>query len=68
MQRIAGSRGRLETPETYLDADGAAERILAAVRAGELYAITHPSWLPLVRDRHQRLESAFERAAARWPG
>ena len=68
MQRIAGARGRLETPETFLDADAAAERILAAVRADELYAITHPSWLPLVRDRHQALEAAFTRAAARWPG
>jgi hypothetical protein len=68
MTQVAGARGRLETPETFLDADGAAARILEAVQADELYAITHPSWLPLVRDRHQGLEAAFARAAARWPG
>ena len=67
MQRLAESR-RLETPETFLDADGAAARILEAVRADELYAITHPSWLPLVHERHQNLEAAFTRAAGRWPG
>lgn len=66
MERIAGSRRSLERPETFLGPDAVAERILQGVRDDELYVITHPSWLPLVRQRHAALEAAFERAAARW--
>jgi NAD(P)-dependent dehydrogenase (short-subunit alcohol dehydrogenase family) len=67
MARVAGAGSRLERPELPLDAETTADRILAAVRADELYVITHPRWLPLVRERHAAIESAFERAAARWP-
>lgn len=66
MERVAGSRSSLERPETFLDPDAVAERILQGVRDDELYLITHPSWLPLVRQRHAALEAAFERAAKRW--
>jgi NAD(P)-dependent dehydrogenase (short-subunit alcohol dehydrogenase family) len=66
MERIAGARRSLERPETFLEPDAAAERILQGVRDDELYVITHPSWLPLVRERHAAVEAAFARAAARW--
>ena len=66
MERIAGARRSLERPETFLEPDAVALRILQGVRDDELYVITHPSWLPLVRQRHAALESAFERASARW--
>jgi NAD(P)-dependent dehydrogenase (short-subunit alcohol dehydrogenase family) len=65
-ERIAGSRRSLERAETYLEPDAVAERILQGVRDDELYVITHPSWLPLVRERHAAVEAAFTRAAARW--
>ena len=66
--RVAGAGARLERPETFLAPDAVAERILAAVREDELYVITHPGWLPLVRERHAGIEAAFARAAARWGG
>jgi len=66
MEQVAGSRKSLERPETFLGPEAVAERILQGVRDDELYVITHPSWLPLVRQRHAALESAFERASARW--
>jgi NAD(P)-dependent dehydrogenase (short-subunit alcohol dehydrogenase family) len=66
MERVAGSRRSLERPETFLGPEAVAERILEGVRDDALYVITHPSWLPLVRQRHAELEAAFERAAARW--
>jgi NAD(P)-dependent dehydrogenase (short-subunit alcohol dehydrogenase family) len=66
MERVAGSRRSLERPETFLGPEDVAERILQGVLDDELYVITHPSWLPLVRQRHASIESAFERAAARW--
>jgi len=66
MERIAGARKSLERPETFLEPAAVALRILQGVRDDELYVITHPSWLPLVRQRHAALESAFERASARW--
>jgi NAD(P)-dependent dehydrogenase (short-subunit alcohol dehydrogenase family) len=66
LERVAGSRKSHERPETFLEPDAVAERILQGVRDDELYVVTHPSWLPLLRQRHAALESAFERAAARW--
>jgi hypothetical protein len=65
MERVAGSRKSLETPETFLGPEAVAERILQGVRDDELYVITHPSWLPLVRQRHAALEAAFLRASER---
>ena len=58
------SRG-LENRDNIISPDDAAQRILAGVRANELYVATHSEWLPLVRERHAAVESAFERAAQR---
>jgi NAD(P)-dependent dehydrogenase (short-subunit alcohol dehydrogenase family) len=63
--RLSGAGARLERPDTVLEPDEVAARILAAVREDELYVITHPGWLPLVRERHAAIEAAFARAGGR---
>jgi NAD(P)-dependent dehydrogenase (short-subunit alcohol dehydrogenase family) len=65
LDRLRETSQGLERRDNWLTPEQAAERILAAVRENELYAITHPEWLPHVRERHAALEGAFERAAAR---
>jgi len=65
LDRLRQTSQGLERSDNALTPEQTAERILAAVRENELYAITHPEWLPLVRERHAALEAAFERAAAR---
>jgi NAD(P)-dependent dehydrogenase (short-subunit alcohol dehydrogenase family) len=66
LERVAAaSTARLERPEAFLDPDEVAEQVLAAVREDELYVITHPGWLSLVRERFAAIEAAFARAAAR---
>jgi NAD(P)-dependent dehydrogenase (short-subunit alcohol dehydrogenase family) len=50
-----------------LTADEVAARTLAAVRDGELYAITHPEGLEPLRRRFARMEEAIARAAATKP-
>jgi NAD(P)-dependent dehydrogenase (short-subunit alcohol dehydrogenase family) len=59
------ARERAEGTERFLPPEAVALRILQAVREDELYVITHPEWLPLVRERHAAIEAAFARAAAR---
>jgi NAD(P)-dependent dehydrogenase (short-subunit alcohol dehydrogenase family) len=39
-------------------------RVVAAVRAGELYVITHPGLRPAIVHRHEKLMEAFDRAEA----
>jgi len=51
--------GRTLTPEEV------AEQVLDAVRAGELYVITHEEGLEPLRRRFQRMEEAIQRASAR---
>jgi len=51
--------GRTLTPEDV------AAQTLAAVRAGELYVITHEESLPAIRRRCERLEAATRRASRR---
>jgi NAD(P)-dependent dehydrogenase (short-subunit alcohol dehydrogenase family) len=65
MDRLRETSEGLERRDNFLTSEQAAERILGAVRENELYAITHPEWLPLVRQRHAAIEGAFARAAAR---
>jgi len=40
------------------------ERVVEALRAGELYIFTHPNYRSLVQQRYQAIDAAFERAAA----
>ncbi len=47
----------------WLDPDEVAETLVRAIRRGELYAITHAEWAPIVQERHDRIMAAFEAAA-----
>ncbi|MFF1732159.1 SDR family NAD(P)-dependent oxidoreductase [Streptomyces sp. NPDC058247] len=48
-----------------LEADDVAEIALEAIRRRDLYIVTHPEALDSVRERHRRIEAAFEAAVAR---
>lgn len=41
--------------------------VVAAIRRGDLYIVTHPEMLPIVHDRHARIEAAFTAAGAGQP-
>ena len=45
--------------ERWLDPDQVAGTLLAAIRRGDLYAVTHPEWASVVRERHDRIMAAF---------
>lgn len=63
---VAGERhGQRERVEGMQSPEAVAERIVDAVRANELYVITHPDWKPLVTERHAAIAAAFDAAAAR---
>jgi NAD(P)-dependent dehydrogenase (short-subunit alcohol dehydrogenase family) len=38
--------------------------VVRAIKHGDLYALTHPDWYPLVEQRHQAIATAFRQAAA----
>jgi short-subunit dehydrogenase len=40
--------------------------VVSAIKRGDLYALTHPDWYPMVEQRHQALAAAF-RQATRFP-
>ena len=46
------------------EAGGAAVR---AIKRGDLYALTHPDWYPMVEQRHQALAAAFRQATGDLP-
>lgn len=41
--------------------------VVDGIRRGDLYIVTHPEMLPVVRERHDRIEAAFRAAADRLP-
>ncbi|MEP9382037.1 SDR family NAD(P)-dependent oxidoreductase [Nocardioides cheoyonin] len=45
--------------QPYMSAEEAGERVLAGVRRGDLFILTHPEFLPGLRDRHATIEAAF---------
>jgi NAD(P)-dependent dehydrogenase (short-subunit alcohol dehydrogenase family) len=47
-----------------LDPFHVGQRVVDAVRAGELYIITHPEYRPALTHRHDQLMTAFDRAEA----
>ena len=51
----------------WLDPDTVADILIDAIRRGELYAMTHPEWAPIVQERHDRIMAAFAAAARRLP-
>ena len=62
---MAAAVDELGRSERILSPGEVAGRILDAVRANELYVITHPDYLDEVRERHRAIEAAFERAISR---
>jgi hypothetical protein len=38
--------------------------VLRAIERGDLYALTHPEWYPMVERRHQAIAAAFREAEA----
>ena len=60
--------GREENPTyRWISPEEAGEVVVRAIRNGDLYALTHPEWYPMVERRHQSIEAAFRNAEA-WPG
>jgi NAD(P)-dependent dehydrogenase (short-subunit alcohol dehydrogenase family) len=51
----------------WLDPDDVGRIVIAGIRSGELYILTHPEAWPVVEQRHSAIAAAFERAAAQ-PG
>jgi NAD(P)-dependent dehydrogenase (short-subunit alcohol dehydrogenase family) len=51
----------------WISAEDAGSVVVSAIKRGDLYALTHPDWYPMVEQRHQALAAAF-RQAARLPG
>jgi NAD(P)-dependent dehydrogenase (short-subunit alcohol dehydrogenase family) len=41
--------------------------VVRAIRSGDLYALTHPDWYPMVEQRHQGIAAAFRQAAETGP-
>jgi len=38
--------------------------VVRAIKRGDLYALTHPDWYPLVAERHEAIAAAFRQQAA----
>jgi hypothetical protein len=36
--------------------------VVRAIKHGDLYALTHPEWYPMVERRHQAIAAAFRQA------
>ncbi len=73
--RPAALRNRADAPTAAdvtlvgrtLTPDEVAEQVLAAVRTGELYVITHQESLPFIRRRFERIEQAIRRGTGASP-
>lgn len=63
-QQIAAAAHMRSVVENGLDVEIVGARVVEALRAGELYIITHPNYRALVQQRYQAIDAAFERAAA----
>ena len=69
--RPPGLEGALQDAElpmvegrTWMDADDVGDVVVEAIRANELYAVTHPAMFPPVQARFDRITAAFARRAA----
>ncbi|MFB2584649.1 SDR family oxidoreductase [Herbiconiux liukaitaii] len=47
----------------WISAEEVAEVAVEALRDGRRYAITHPDWVDVVRERHRSIEAAFAEAS-----
>jgi NAD(P)-dependent dehydrogenase (short-subunit alcohol dehydrogenase family) len=51
----------------WIGPEDAGAVVVRAIKRGELYALTHPDWYPLVEQRHQAIATAFRQAAEAGP-
>ena len=67
-QGLEGSLADADLPmvehRTWMEPDEVGDIVVAAIRSGELYAVTHPAMFPPVQERFDRITAAFEQAAA----
>jgi NAD(P)-dependent dehydrogenase (short-subunit alcohol dehydrogenase family) len=47
----------------WIGPEDAGAVVVRAIKQGDLYALTHPDWYPLVEQRHQAIAAAFRQAA-----
>jgi NAD(P)-dependent dehydrogenase (short-subunit alcohol dehydrogenase family) len=62
--QLAAAAHMKSVVENGLAVEIVGERVVEALRAGELYIFTHPNYRALVQQRYQAIDAAFERAAA----
>jgi NAD(P)-dependent dehydrogenase (short-subunit alcohol dehydrogenase family) len=48
----------------WITPEDAGAVVVRAIKRGDLYALTHPDWYPLVEQRHQAIAAAFREQAA----
>jgi len=46
----------------WISPEEAGQVVVSAIRHGDLYALTHPEWYPMVERRHQAIAAAFQQA------
>ena len=63
-KQLAAAAHMQSVVENGLAVEIVGERVVEALRAGELYIFTHPNYRTLVQQRYQAIDAAFERAAA----
>jgi NAD(P)-dependent dehydrogenase (short-subunit alcohol dehydrogenase family) len=47
----------------WISPEEAGAVVVRAIKRGDLYALTHPDWYPMVEQRHRALAAAFRQAA-----
>jgi NAD(P)-dependent dehydrogenase (short-subunit alcohol dehydrogenase family) len=47
----------------WIGPEDAGAVVVRAIKRGDLYALTHPDWYPMVKQRHQAIAEAFDQAA-----
>jgi NAD(P)-dependent dehydrogenase (short-subunit alcohol dehydrogenase family) len=47
----------------WISPEDAGAIVVRAIKRGDLYALTHPDWYPMVEQRHQAIAAAFRHAA-----
>src|SRR5690606_24120046 len=55
----APERAAAASHQPYMPAEEAGERVLAGVRRGDMFILTHPEFAPGVAERHAAVEAAF---------
>jgi NAD(P)-dependent dehydrogenase (short-subunit alcohol dehydrogenase family) len=45
----------------WITPEDAGAVVVRAIKRGDLYALTHPDWYPMVRQRHESIAAAFRR-------